>query len=56
MMPYLTESHFVDVALYAYIRNGFPMKEFNEDLAKFKHKYSFVCAPQVKTEVVLANA
>ena len=56
MMPYLTESHFVDVALYAYIRNGFPMKEFNEDLAKFKHKYSFVRAPQVKTEVVLANA
>lgn len=44
-MPYETDSHYVDVALYAYIKSGFPMKDFNDDLADFKREYG-VFPPQ----------
>lgn len=37
-VPYETESHYVDVALYAYIRSGYDMKSFTNDLAEYKKK------------------
>ena len=37
-VPYETESHYVDVALYAYVRSGYDMKCFDNDLTSFKKK------------------
>ena len=37
-VPYETESHYVDVALYAYVRSGYDMKNFDADLVAYKEK------------------
>ncbi len=39
-LPYETDSHYVDVALYRYIQIGGNMREFDKDLAKYKEEYS----------------
>ena len=39
-LPYETDSHYVDVALYRYIQIGGNMKEFDRDLSKYKEEYS----------------
>ncbi len=44
-MPYETESHYVDIAIYAYINAGFKMNEFDKDLKEFKKKLDFICTP-----------
>lgn len=36
----VNESHFVDVALGAYIKLGYLMNNFDEDLQKFKSEYT----------------
>lgn len=36
----VNESHFVDVALGAYLRLGYLMKNFADDLQEYKSKYS----------------
>ena len=55
-LPYETESHYVDVALYAYINAGFKMRDFDKDLADFKMKYNFLYTPLANTASVYANA
>lgn len=55
-LPYLTESHFVDVAIYAYIKAGFKMQEFDADLNKYKAQYDFTCIPQRKSTPIYAEA
>jgi len=55
-LPYETESHFVDVAIYAYIRNGYDMKDFDSDLCKFKKKQGFIYTPFAKEDTCIANA
>ena len=36
----VNESHYVDVALWTYIRSGYLMKNFADDLQEFKSQYS----------------
>ena len=55
-LPYETESHYVDVALYAYIKAGYPMKNFEADLATYKSKFGFVYAACSQGIVASANA
>lgn len=55
-MPYETESHYVDVAIYAYIKAGFPMKDFDRDLAEFKTKHNFIYTPLADGLKAFANA
>lgn len=38
-LPYETDSHYVDVALYKYMQIGGNMKEFDRDLQKYKDEY-----------------
>ena len=38
-LPYETDSHYVDVALYRYMQIGGNMKEFDADLHKYKEEY-----------------
>ena len=54
-LPHETESHYVDVALYAYIKAGFPMKQFDADLKNFKEKESFIYS-HCASEPTFANA
>lgn len=54
--PYETESHYVDIAIYAYIKSGFNMEDFNKDLAAFKERYNFLCAAPVGGIKAYANA
>ncbi|MBE6443428.1 MAG: hypothetical protein E7020_02030 [Alphaproteobacteria bacterium] len=44
-MPYETESHYVDIAIYTYIQAGFNMKDFDNDLNEFKNRINFICTP-----------
>lgn len=55
-LPYLTESHFVDVAIYAYIKAGFDMKNFDKDLEDGKKNFSFLYAKLTDNKTVYANA
>lgn len=55
-LPYLTESHFVDVAIYAYIKAGFDMKNFDKDLEGCKKNFSFLYAKLTDNKTVYANA
>ena len=55
-MPYETESHYVDIALNAYIKAGFYMKDFDKDLADFKEKYNFMYSALAKNAHSYANA
>lgn len=55
-LPYETESHYVDVALYAYITAGFNMREFDRDLSEFKAKYNFLYTPLANSSTAYANA
>ena len=55
-LPYLTESHFVDVAIYAYIKAGYDMKDFDRDLTECKKNFSFLCANITDCKTVFANA
>ena len=55
-LPYLTESHFVDVAIYAYIKAGFNMKDFDRDLTDCKKNFSFMYANITDNKTVFANA
>lgn len=55
-LPYLTESHFVDVAIYAYIKAGFNMKDFDKDLAECKKNFNFIYTNITETKAVFANA
>lgn len=41
-LPYETESHYVDIALYTYIKAGFKMNDFDKDLSDFKAQYNFL--------------
>lgn len=41
-LPYATESHYVDVAVYAYIKAGFNMRDFDSDLTEFKKRRGFI--------------
>ena len=38
-LPYETDSHYVDVALYRYLQIGGNMREFDRDLRKYKDEY-----------------
>ena len=55
-LPYETESHYVDVALYAYIKAGFPMKDFDRDLSEFKSKCKLIYTPLANCVTAFANA
>ncbi len=55
-LPYLTESHFVDVAIHAYIKAGFNMKDFDKDLAECKKNFNFIYANMTESKAVFANA
>lgn len=55
-MPYETESHYVDVALYAYIKAGFPMRDFDKDLTEFKSKRKIIYTPVANKVSAFANA
>ena len=55
-LPHETESHFVDVALYAYIKSGFSMKQFDADLDYFKEKANFIYTPCANEPATFANA
>lgn len=39
-LPYETDSHYVDVALNAYIKNGGNMHDFDKELKIYKNKYN----------------
>ena len=36
----VNESHFVDIALWTYIKLGYPMNGFDKDLQKYKAEYN----------------
>ncbi len=55
-MPYETESHYVDVAIHAYIKAGFAMKEFDKDLQLHKDKCNFIYTPLANGAPTFANA
>lgn len=55
-LPYLTESHFVDVALQAYIKAGFNMRDFDKDLTEHKKNYNFIYANADQCKTIFANA
>ncbi|MBE6453444.1 MAG: hypothetical protein E7017_00980 [Alphaproteobacteria bacterium] len=55
-MPYETESHYVDVAIYAYIKAGFDMKDFEKDLNEYKIRYECLCASVARGIPDFANA
>lgn len=55
-MPYETESHYVDIAINAYIKAGFNMREFDKDLTDFKAKYNFLYSPFANGVRAYANA
>ena len=55
-LPYLTESHFVDVAIYAYIKAGFDVKNFDKDLCEYKKSHSFMFAGVGECKTVYVNA
>lgn len=55
-LPYLTESHFIDVAIYAYIKAGFNVKDFDKDLTEYKKNYNFIFADKTQSKVTFANA
>ena len=55
-VPYLTESHFVDVAINAYVKAGFNMKEFDRDLNEYKKSYNFIYSNATKGITSFANA
>ena len=55
-LPYLTESHFVDVAIYSYIKAGFDMKDFDRDLTEYKKNFSFLYAKVAECKNAFANA
>jgi hypothetical protein len=38
-LPYETDSHYVDIALYRYMQIGGNIKEFDADLQKYKTEY-----------------
>lgn len=38
-LPYETDSHYVDVALFRYLQIGGQMREFDRDLQKYKGEY-----------------
>ncbi len=39
-LPYETDSHYVDAALYRYMQIGGNIKEFERDLQKYKEEYN----------------
>ena len=39
-LPYETDSHYVDVALNAYVKNGGNMHDFDKELKIYKNKYN----------------
>ena len=56
-MPYETVSHYVDVAIFAYVNAGFNMKDFDKDLSDFKARYAFICeGARAKDIACFANA
>ena len=55
-LPYVTESHFVDVAIYAYMKAGFNIKDFDADLNKYKTNCEFAHMPAKKCVVSYAEA
>lgn len=55
-MPYETESHYVDIAIYAYIRSGYPLKNFNDDLDAYKKQYGTFTPHCHNENVVFASA
>lgn len=55
-LPYETESHYVDVAIYAYLKAGFDIKNFDKDLTAFKDKCNFIYTKAAKFSPNFANA
>ena len=55
-LPYVTESHYVDVAIYAYMKAGFNIKDFEADLNKYKTNYEFAYVPAKKGANTYAEA
>ena len=55
-LPYLTESHFVDVAIHAYIKAGFEMRQFDQDLGDYKKNYNFIYTGATDCRTTFANA
>ena len=55
-LPYLTESHFVDVAIYTYLKAGFDFKNFDKDLNEYKKNHSFMFAGVSECKTVYVNA
>ena len=55
-LPYLTESHFIDVAIYAYIKAGFNLREFDKDLTEHKKSYNFIYSNATECKPAFLNA
>lgn len=55
-LPYATESHYIDIAIYAYIKAGFDMKDFDKDLTAYKEKRNFIYTEAAKLNPCFANA
>ena len=55
-LPYLTISHFVDVAIYTYIKAGFNFKDFDKDLTEYKKDYNFIYADIKEYKTIFTNA
>lgn len=55
-LPYATESHYVDIAIYTYIKAGFNMRDFDKDLTEFKQKQSFIYTKAAEFIPDFANA
>lgn len=55
-LPYATESHYIDIAIYAYIKAGFNMRDFDKDLTSFKEKQNFIYKEAAKFNPCFANA
>ena len=55
-LPYLTESHFIDVAIYAYIKAGFNLREFDKDLTEHKKSYNFIYSNTTECKPAFLNA
>lgn len=55
-LPYATESHYVDVAVYTYMKAGFNIRDFDRNLTEFKQKQNFIYTKAAEFIPDFANA
>ena len=55
ILPYLTEMHFVVVAIYDYAKAGFNIRDFDKDLTEYKKNYNFIFADKTQNKIIFAN-